>query len=306
MRNILFILVVSCVLWGCSKEQTTVQKPKAVEQKANQVDLLNLNNIPKFPTHWINFCQQGIDTRVGYFKSKNLDLQIYYDIGPLAGEYAAIKPYKKYQWIKRAQLNGIKFNYLLNDDNILYVTFVNEGPANYWTKIKDSTDINYTLELLAKYRKVLLKTPTVEDLRSVLLKFNKIKDDSRIEDMIRTTVMSLSKTECSNTDLASLVLLNRMISLDISYTLVSDISPLAAINGLVILDISHTELSDISALTEMKQLITLDLRSTNVTDLTPLVKLNKLVLLRLTGSKITQQKIQKLKKALPNITILME
>ena len=36
------------------------------------------------------------------------------------------------------------------------VTFPGEGPANFWAKVEGQDDIDYLVELLARYRKNLL------------------------------------------------------------------------------------------------------------------------------------------------------
>ena len=116
---------------------------------------LSLNNITTLPTHWSNVAGQG-DSRAGQFESTKLTMVIHYDIGRLAGHYAAAKPHPNRQWIKRGKLHGSTFRYLLDDDDTLYVTFADEGPANFWTKVKNQSEIDYVLELLARYRKQLL------------------------------------------------------------------------------------------------------------------------------------------------------
>ena len=130
-----------------------MQSPK---DGATVSEQLKLNNVPVLPAHWSNVNSQGIDSRVGHFTSTEVNYQIHYDIGELAGEYAAAKPYPNHQWIKSGTLHGSSFNYLLNDDGILYVTFPDEGPANFWAKVSTDTDIDYVLELLARYREQLL------------------------------------------------------------------------------------------------------------------------------------------------------
>jgi hypothetical protein len=117
---------------------------------------LALNSIPTLPPSWSNTPQQGIDSRVGFFSSTKHQIQIHYDIGELAGEYASTKPYPNYKWIKSGTLHGSSFRYLLNEDDTLYVTFPDEGPANFWGKVKDDAEIDYILELLARYRRELL------------------------------------------------------------------------------------------------------------------------------------------------------
>lgn len=118
---------------------------------------LTLNEIPAFPAGWRHVVMPG-DTANGYFISSEHQYRIYYDIGDLAGEYADGEAHPNYQWIRRATLDGSSFHYLLDEDDTLYITFPDEGPANYWCKVKDEDQIEYVLELLARYRHELLAT----------------------------------------------------------------------------------------------------------------------------------------------------
>ena len=116
---------------------------------------LNLSKQPTLDPCWRNIHVQGEDTAVGHFACADKDLVISYDIGVLAGKYASTK-HKNRRWIRSGHLAGSSFRYLLDNDGTLYVTFSNEGPANYWAKVRDQDDIDYVLELLARHRKELL------------------------------------------------------------------------------------------------------------------------------------------------------
>lgn len=117
---------------------------------------LELSSLKKLPKDWYNVPEQGTDSRVGRFESKTSTLVIHYDIGHLAGEYASIDAYPQFRWFRKGKLAGNSFRYLLNDDNTLYVTFSDEGPANFWAKISNDDEMNFILELLARYRNELL------------------------------------------------------------------------------------------------------------------------------------------------------
>jgi hypothetical protein len=118
---------------------------------------LSLTSLPDLPSHWRNVIAMGEDTKVGTFVSiEKTNLVIRYDIGPLAGEYAARKHHRNRKWFRSAQLAQSSFNYLLAEDDILYVTFPDEGPANFWTQVKGQSEIDYVLELLARHRQKLL------------------------------------------------------------------------------------------------------------------------------------------------------
>ena len=117
---------------------------------------LTLNKLPELPPHWQHIPGQGIDSRVGRFVSSETNLIIHYDIGELAGEYATSKAYPNRKWLRSGQLAESSFRYLLNDDDTLYVTFPDEGPANFWVQVDGPEDIDYVLEMLARHRHDLL------------------------------------------------------------------------------------------------------------------------------------------------------
>lgn len=122
-------------------------------------DDLKLDNLPELPAHWKNEPMQGIDSRVGRFTSDEKDLVIRYDIGKLAGEYASPKHHPNRKWLRSGRLAGSSFRYLLDEDDTLYVTFPDEGPANFWAKVGGQDDIDYVVELLARHREKMLKLP---------------------------------------------------------------------------------------------------------------------------------------------------
>jgi hypothetical protein len=122
---------------------------------------LDLSDLPTLPAHWRNVTEQGIDTKVGHFASTEKSLVIAYDIGPLAGSYVKPTLYPKYDGARSARFGGSSFYYRLsNDQTLLYVTFPDEGPANYSAKVNGQRDVDYILELLARYRHELLRQST--------------------------------------------------------------------------------------------------------------------------------------------------
>ena len=85
---------------------------------------------------------------------------------------------------------------------------------------------------------------------------------------------------------------------------VSDLSPLAELKSLRTLDLRMTYVRDLSPLAELKNLKTLDLGKTRVSDLSPLTELKNLKTLVLLGKQVSDEQVQELKQALPNLEII--
>lgn len=117
----------------------------------------DLDVLPNLPEHWSNVPGQGTDSNVGHFESSELGLKIHYDIGRLAGEYADVDNHPDQQWLKSARRDGVFYRYLLTADNMLFVTFPDEGPANFHVKVRDDDEITYVMELVTRYRQDLLE-----------------------------------------------------------------------------------------------------------------------------------------------------
>jgi hypothetical protein len=127
---------------------------------AGCTEKLDLNNLPTLPSHWRNVSEQGNDTRVGHFASTEKSLVIVYDIGPLAGSYANPKAGPLTTSVRSAQLGDSSFYYRVSDNGkLLYITYPNEGPANFSTAVNGQNDIDYVLELVARHRHELLHQP---------------------------------------------------------------------------------------------------------------------------------------------------
>lgn len=117
----------------------------------------NVDVLPDLPDHWRNVPGQGIDSNVGAFESGELDLKIHYDIGRLAGAYADADNHPNHQWLKEAKRDGAFYRYLLAADNTLFITFPDEGPANFYAQARDDDEITYVMELVTRYRQDLLE-----------------------------------------------------------------------------------------------------------------------------------------------------
>ena len=97
---------------------------------------------------------EGEDTNAGRLVSIDSSILIHYHVGSLPREYANTKA--SGDGFRSARLGKSSFRYL-HRNNILFVTFRNEGPANYWVKVKSQEDVDFIIELLARYRKEVLR-----------------------------------------------------------------------------------------------------------------------------------------------------
>ena len=110
----------------------------------------------RLPAHWKNVPGDGIDTMVGQIESEKLPIKIDYDIGPFAGEYARTSSSRKTKWIKEGTARNCRFVYMLDENDVLYVTYPDEGPANFWASIQKETEIDVIVNLLSNHRNELL------------------------------------------------------------------------------------------------------------------------------------------------------
>ena len=89
------------------------------------------------------------------------------------------------------------------------------------------------------------------------------------------------------TDLAPLVGLSALQSLDISRTRVSDLAPLAGLSALRRLNVSNTQVSELAPLSGLSALQRLYVSNTQVSDLAPVVGLSGLMSLDVRGTQVS-------------------
>jgi len=87
-------------------------------------------------------------------------------------------------------------------------------------------------------------------------------------------------------------------------TKISDLSALADLKNLEKLYLNNTQGSDLSPLADLKNLEWLILIDTQVIDLSPLADLKNLNYLYIDNTKVSEEEIQKLKKALPKLEVV--
>ena len=130
----------------------------------------------------------------------------------------------------------------------------------------------------------------------------KFSDLTPIANLASLKRLSLEGTEVS--DLAPLENLAALEWLDLDGTRVSDLTPIANLTTLELLSLEGTEVSDLTPLENLAALEWLDLDGTRVSDLTPIANLTTLKQLYLSGAETSEIKVDKLRKMLPDCTII--
>ena len=117
-------------------------------------------------------------------------------------------------------------------------------------------------------------------------------------------VITLDLSGSLLSDLTLLKELNNLQKIYLGGTAVSDLSPIKALINLQDLRLSDTKVSDPTPLKSLINLLMLDLAGTAVSDLSPLKELINLQELRLSGTKVSDEQVAELKKALPKLRII--
>ncbi len=110
-----------------------------------------LHSIAEFPSGWLHYEEQGIDSEIGCFVSEELGLVIIYDIGDAASEFVRVCGIFGPDWIRTGRFGGKLFRYSRSEEFFL-VTIPGEGPANYVAKVRSREESDYVLELVVRYR----------------------------------------------------------------------------------------------------------------------------------------------------------
>lgn len=90
---------------------------------------------------------QGIDSRVGEITSK-AGVKIQYDIGRLAGNYAAAQ--KDCKWQRTQKVHGLKVELAYTNNEKLFVTFP-QSSANFYADIRSPEELADVLLITLSY-----------------------------------------------------------------------------------------------------------------------------------------------------------
>ena len=138
--------------------------------------------------------------------------------------------------------------------------------------------------------------------KAVASELKKKPEDVTEGDYAKVITLDLSGSLLS--DLTLLKELNNLQKIYLGGTAVSDLSPIKALINLQDLRLSDTKVSDPTPLKSLINLLMLDLAGTAVSDLSPLKELINLQELRLSGTKVSDEQVAELKKALPKLRII--
>jgi hypothetical protein len=100
--------------------------------------------------------EQGVDTSVGSISLGGTQNTLEYDIGHLAGNYAAYDDREEFfVWHKQDVNDEIVMDYALRNVDgrqTLLVSFPDLGPANFWSDVHDSSEIDAILGVMRTVR----------------------------------------------------------------------------------------------------------------------------------------------------------
>lgn len=123
-----------------------------VSGSVNIRDFLTIS-LPKGSRHRI---QQAIDSFSGQIKLGWLGKTMEYDIGHLAGNYATSELHT-FVFQKQEVNNGVTMDYSMRKDRaqyILFVSFPDLGPANFYTRISDPSHSDAILDVMRTVRPI--------------------------------------------------------------------------------------------------------------------------------------------------------
>jgi len=134
--------------------------------------------------------------------------------------------------------------------------------------------------------------------RSQLSDLTPLKELNKLQDLTLSGAVAVF-------DLTPLKGLKSLRSLNLDYTAIFDLTPLKELTGLQELYLCGTKVSDLTPLKELTELKKLYLDDTMLSDLAPLKSLVNLqeLWLSLSGTKVPNEQVAELKKALPKLKI---
>jgi internalin A len=141
----------------------------------------------------------------------------------------------------------------------------------------------------------------LKNLSELILTSSQISDFSFLSEYKNLSALQLYSSQI--TDISFIYNLNKLTELSLISNQIRDIRPLSSLKDLEILYLYTNQISDISSLSELKNLKTLSIWENNINDVSSLYGLTNLTYAGLRGNPISQDKIDALKRKLPNCYI---
>ena len=137
------------------------------------------------------------------------------------------------------------------------------------------------------------------------LRLNDEPSTEQLHEVINMTDLDLSGNEFLQ-NLLPVSRLTNLVNLNISNTEITRLDPLYGMTNIENINLENTYISDLKPLSTMSSLKVLNINNTAIEDLTPLVANNHLETIWAENSSVTQQKVNPLKEAQPNVTVVFQ
>jgi len=135
-------------VWSCGCQNSDSDNHPIAIQGRLTIDL------PPGSRHQV---EEGIDSIVGAVVLGETQITLQYDIGGFAGNYARYEGNGPFVWQNRETNEGVVMDTALADHDgrrTLYISFPNFGPANFWTDIRNQSEIELILEVAGTVRRM--------------------------------------------------------------------------------------------------------------------------------------------------------
>ncbi len=159
------------------------------------------------------------------------------------------------------------------------------------------------IDLKKRFRIDLSPLENLSNLHQLFIIKTPIKDIKPLSGLVNLQELHIiGITQVS--DLESLRLLNELQILEMQYTQVSDLEPLKKLINISFIDLSGTAISNLEPIKGLINLMDLNISKTMISNLEPIKNLKNLQRLYLRDClNITDQQVEDLQKALPNLKI---
>ena len=159
----------------------------------------------------------------------------------------------------------------------------------------------FTVDLFDKQVSDLTPLVELKQLKDLGLYNTSASDLAPLAKLPNLRWLWLNGTQVS--DLTPLAKLTSLERLELNDTPVNDLRPLAKLTRLEYVSCRRSPVSDLAPLRNLTNLDRLELNDTPVCDLTPLTELKSLGMLDLTNTPVNKERIEELRRALPNCLI---